>query len=165
MELEAQYKTVTVPRTVLPMADGGVPESANRPPGINIPRTPGYGAPQTPAYGAGNRTPMHAWGSRTPMHPGMTPSHPGSAVSPGCLPSYLLIFLRSTNSLAIGRLRCFPGVEAKCILPEICKAKKGKRLRLLMLTCGIVMPSQDAQPLRRLADFHLAHQRALSLVP
>ena len=28
MELEAQYKTVTVPRTVLPMTDGGVPESA-----------------------------------------------------------------------------------------------------------------------------------------
>ena len=28
MELEAQYKTVTIPRTVLPMAEGGVPESA-----------------------------------------------------------------------------------------------------------------------------------------
>lgn len=81
MELEAQYKTVTVPRTVLPMDNGGVPESANRRPAINAPRTPGYGAPQTPAYGAGNRTPMHAWGSRTPMHPGMTPSHSGSAVS------------------------------------------------------------------------------------
>ena len=81
MELEAQYKTVSVPRTVLPMSDGGVPESANRRPGFNPPRTPGYNAPQTPGYGAGNRTPMHAWGSRTPMHPGMTPSHPGSAVS------------------------------------------------------------------------------------
>lgn len=85
MELEAQYKTVTVPRTVLPMADGGVPESANRRPGFNLPRTPGYSAPQTPGYGAANRTPMHAWGSRTPMHPGMTPSHPGSAVRYICL--------------------------------------------------------------------------------
>lgn len=84
MELEAQYKTVTVPRTVLPMSDGGVPESVanNRRP-YNPPTTPGYNAPQTPAYAmAGSQTPMHSWGgSRTPRHPGMTPSHPGMAVS------------------------------------------------------------------------------------
>ena len=73
MELEAQYKTVTVPRTVLSMADGGVPESVAR-------RAAGYQPPATPGYAPGSRTPMHAWGSRTPMHPSMTPSHPGSAV-------------------------------------------------------------------------------------
>jgi transcription elongation factor SPT5 len=86
MELEAQYKTVTVPRTVLPMAEGGVPESAGnrRPASYDAPQTPGYNAGnRTPGYAAGNRTPMHAWGSRTPQHPGMTPSHPGSAVRPG----------------------------------------------------------------------------------
>ncbi|KAK9811747.1 hypothetical protein WJX72_009461 [[Myrmecia] bisecta] len=75
MELEAQYKTVTVKRDQLRGEDGltsGPSDSRQQ-----------YGAPHATPNPYGSRTPMHtgsatpghAWGSATPSHPSMTPSY------------------------------------------------------------------------------------------
>ncbi|BDA45194.1 Transcription elongation factor SPT5 [Coccomyxa sp. Obi] len=80
VELEAQQRSVGVPRDAIPPEHGGAP----------LPREPPrFGAaPNTPAH-LGMATPRHSWGAQTPMHPGatpmhsmMTPSHPGMA-TPG----------------------------------------------------------------------------------
>ena len=77
LELEAQYKTVTVRRDQLPVEQGGQPLPRPAPSYAGLPgsTTPGA-ATRTPLHvGA---TPMHAWGSATPLHPSATPLHPGA---------------------------------------------------------------------------------------
>lgn len=86
LELEAQYKTVTVRRDQLPVEQGGQPMPRPAPSYAGLPgsQTPGAAA-RTPLHVTA--TPMHAWGSQTPLHPSATPLHPGAgaARAPGLL--------------------------------------------------------------------------------
>jgi hypothetical protein len=75
MELQAQYKTVTVDRKFLPPEFAG-PQPRRAPAYGMAPGTPHHPGSRTPSHG----TPSHSWGSATPMHPSMTPLHPGSQV-------------------------------------------------------------------------------------
>eukprot|EP00884_Botryococcus_braunii_P016048 jgi/Botrbrau1/3126/Bobra.0070s0099.1 len=80
MELQAQYKTVTVDRKFLPPEYAG-PQPRRAPAFGMTPSTPHHPGSRTP--GQGGQTSMHSWGSQTPSHnPPMTPSHPG-AQTPG----------------------------------------------------------------------------------
>ncbi len=78
LELEAQYKTVTVKRDQLPVEQGGQPLPRPAPNYAGLPgsATPGA-ATRTPLHAGA--TPLHAWGAgATPLHPGATPLHPGA---------------------------------------------------------------------------------------
>ena len=71
MELEAQYKTVTVKREQLKGQEGMAAPSTFGRPKANIPP---WQAGRTPLR-AGAATPIY--GSATPLHPSATPIHPG----------------------------------------------------------------------------------------
>lgn len=80
MELEAQYKTVTVKREQLKGHESmAEPSSFGRPKANVAPwqmpstRTPLHAGAATPLHGSA--TPLHP--SATPMHPSATPMHPG----------------------------------------------------------------------------------------
>lgn len=80
MELEAQYKTVTVKREQLKGHESmAAPSGFGRPKANVAPwqmpstRTPLHAGAATPLHGSA--TPLHP--SATPMHPSATPMHPG----------------------------------------------------------------------------------------
>ncbi|KAL3147827.1 hypothetical protein ABBQ32_002553 [Trebouxia sp. C0010 RCD-2024] len=82
MELEAQYKTVTVKREQLKGHESmAAPSGFGRPKANVAPwqmpstRTPLHAGAATPLHGSA--TPLHP--SATPMHPSATPMHPGAA--------------------------------------------------------------------------------------
>ena len=88
MELEAQYKTVTVKREQLKGHESmAAPSGFGRPKANVAPwqmpstRTPLHAGAATPMHGSA--TPMHP--SATPMHPSATPMHPGRQNSPLCV--------------------------------------------------------------------------------
>ncbi|KAK9820946.1 hypothetical protein WJX81_001276 [Elliptochloris bilobata] len=93
LELEAQYKTVTVRRDQLPVEQGGQPLPRPAPSYAGLPgsQTPGA-ATRTPLHVTA--TPMHAWGSATPLHPGAaTPGrdnawNPSAGPTPRHMPNY-----------------------------------------------------------------------------
>ena len=72
MELEAQYKTVTVKREQLKGQEGMAASSSFGRPRANVPP---WQAGRTPLH-PGAATPIH--GSATPLHPSATPLHPGT---------------------------------------------------------------------------------------
>ena len=80
MELEAQYKTVTVKRGQLTGQESSAVPSGFGRPKANVPpwqmssgRTPLHAGAATPLHGSA--TPLHP--SAPPMHPSATPMHPG----------------------------------------------------------------------------------------
>lgn len=84
MELEAQYKTVTVKRGQLTGQESSAAPSSFGRPKANVPpwqmssgRTPVHPGAATPLHGSA--TPLHP--SATPMHPSATPLHPGKLTS------------------------------------------------------------------------------------
>ena len=89
MELEAQYKTVTVKRGQLTGQESSAAPSGFGRPKANVPpwqmssgRTPLHAGAATPLHGSA--TPLHP--SATPMHPSATPMHPGKLTSCSLLP-------------------------------------------------------------------------------
>ena len=84
IELEAQYKTVTVKKEQLKGQEGTAAPSGGYPGAARAP-APWQGgnrsssnAQRTPMH-AGSATPMHP--SATPMHPSATPMHPGKLLT------------------------------------------------------------------------------------
>ena len=74
IELEAQYKTVTVKKEQLKGHEGAAAASSGAAPL----RAAAPWATRTPLHPS--QTPMHP--SQTPMHPSQTPMHPGESLLP-----------------------------------------------------------------------------------
>lgn len=125
MELEAQYKTVTVKRGQLTGQESSAAPASFGRPKANIPpwqmgsgRNPLQAGAATPLHGSA--TPLHP--SATPMHPSATPMHPGKLTSctlvPTTLPSQAisyaahLVLVSSRHRLCQNTLSCATATRA-----------------------------------------------------